>query len=158
MALNWKNDNDVTIFRHDVIVKFFWRCFVSLVKFSYWSKFHVNTITGSGIVTISFYKGLTRNPEIGNTSVWVLPNIWRLEWVRNTKFGTNVSNKMLLNVAKCLGCSFYRFWVIKGKPTVGGGYPPQIRVNIKLFWFSLWIVNLVNFLLLPRAHSNVSTY
>ena len=26
--------------------------FVSLVNFSYWSKFHVNIITGSGLVTI----------------------------------------------------------------------------------------------------------
>ena len=26
---------------------FFWRCLVSLVKFSYWSKFHVNIIAGS---------------------------------------------------------------------------------------------------------------
>ena len=54
----------------------FWRCFVSLVRFSYWSKFHVNIITGSGVMTIFFYKGLTRNPEIWNTTVWVLPNIW----------------------------------------------------------------------------------
>ena len=52
LAKNQKNDNDVTTFRHDVIVNFFWRCFVSLVKFSYWSKFHVNIITGCGIVTI----------------------------------------------------------------------------------------------------------
>ena len=44
----------------------FWRCFVSLVKFSYWSKFHVNIITGSGVMIIYFYKGLTRNPEIKN--------------------------------------------------------------------------------------------
>ena len=57
--------------------QFFWRCFVSLVKFSYWSMFHVNIITGSGVMTISFYKGLTRNLEIGNTPVWVLSNIWR---------------------------------------------------------------------------------
>ena len=35
----------------------------SLVKFSYWSKFHVSVITGSGVITIFFYKGLTRNPE-----------------------------------------------------------------------------------------------
>ena len=84
-AKNPKNDNDVTIFRHDVNVKFFWRCFVSLVKFSYWSKFHVNIITGSGIMTIFFYKGLTRNPEIGNTPVWVLPNIWNWGklWIPN---------------------------------------------------------------------------
>ena len=126
LAKNPKNDNDVTIFRHDVNVKFFWRCFVSLVKFSYWSKFHVNIISGSGIMTIFFYKGLTRNPEIRNTPIWVLPNIWRLGQVMDTKFGTNVSNRMLLNAAKCHGYRFYRFWVIKGKPTWGGwqNYPP----------------------------------
>ena len=133
LAKNPKNDNDVTIFRHDVNVKFFWRCFVSLVKFSYWSKFHVNIITGSGIMTIFFYKGLTRNPEIGNTHVWVFPNIWRLGWVMDTTFGTNVSNRMLLNAAEFQGYSFYRFWIIKGKPTGGRGKinptPTQIRVN-----------------------------
>ena len=101
LAKNPKNDNDVTIFRHDVNVKFFWRCFVSLVKFSYWSKFHVNIITGSGIMTIFFYKGLTRNPEIGNTPVWVLPNIWGLGQIRDTKFGTDISNEVLLNAGKC---------------------------------------------------------
>ena len=85
MAVNWKNGNGVTIFRHDVIVNFFWRCLVSLIKFSYWSKFHVNIITDSGVMTISLYKGLTRNQEFGNTSVWVLPNVWRLARVRNTK-------------------------------------------------------------------------
>ena len=82
--------------------------FFSLVKFGYWFKFHVNIITGSGVMTISFYKGLTSNPEIGNTPVWVLLNILRLGRVRNTKFGTNVSKKILLNAAKCHGYSFYR--------------------------------------------------
>ena len=47
----------------------FSRCFVLLVKFSYWSKFHVVIITSPGVMSISFYKGLTRNPEIGNTPV-----------------------------------------------------------------------------------------
>ena len=119
LAKNPKNDKVVTIFWNDVIAKLFWRSFVSLVKFSYWSKFHVNISTGSGIMTILFYKGLIRNPEIGNTPVWVLPNIWRLGRVMDTKFGTNVSNRMLLNAAKFQGYSFYRFWVIKGKPTGG---------------------------------------
>ena len=117
LAKNPKNDNDVIIFRHDVNVKFFWRCFVSLVKFSYCSKFHVNIITGSGIMTIFFYKGLTRNLEIRNTPVWVLPNMWRLERVMDTKFGTNVSDRMLLNAAKFQGYNFYRFWDIRRKPT-----------------------------------------
>ena len=52
-------------------------------------------------MTIFFYKGLTGNPEIRNTTVYVLPNIWRLGRVRDTKFGTTVSNKMLLNAAEC---------------------------------------------------------
>ena len=40
---------------------FFGIVYVSLVNFSYWSKFHVNIITGSGVMTIYFYKGLARN-------------------------------------------------------------------------------------------------
>ena len=88
-------------------------------------------------MTIFFYKGLTRNPEIGNTPVRVLPNIWRLEQVMGTKFGTNVSNRMLLNAAKFQCYSFYRFWIIEKKSIWGGGegkitptLPTQIRVNI----------------------------
>ena len=64
---------------------------------------------------MTIYKTLTRNPEIGNTTVWVLRNIWKLGQIRDTKFGTNVFNEMLLNATKCQGYSFYRFWVIKGK-------------------------------------------
>ena len=107
--------------------------FFSPVKFSYWSKFHVNIITGSGVMTIFFYKVWNRNPEIGNNPVCVLPNIWRLGQVRDTKFDTNVSNEMLLNAAKCQGYSFYLFWVIKGQPKRGGGkitlLPPSTQIK-----------------------------
>ena len=34
----------------------FWRFFVSLVKFSHWSKFQIEVITGSGIIAIFFIK------------------------------------------------------------------------------------------------------
>ena len=95
----------------------FWCCFVSLIKPSFWSKFHGNIITGSGVMTIFFYKWLTRNPKIGNTPIWALPNAWGLERVRDTKFGMDVSSEMLLNVAKCQGYSIYHFWVINWKPT-----------------------------------------
>ena len=80
-------------------------------------------------MTISFYKELTRNSEIGCTPVLVLPNIWRLGRVRNTKFGTNVFNKMLLNAAKCQDYNFYSFWVIMVKLTGGWGVklPPSPR-------------------------------
>ena len=32
-------------------------------------QFHDNIITGSGVMTIFVFKGLTKNPEIGNTTV-----------------------------------------------------------------------------------------
>ena len=68
LTINSKNDNDGTIFQQDVIVKNFRRC---LMKFSYWYKFDVNMITGSGVVKIlfSFISDLTRNPELRNTPV-----------------------------------------------------------------------------------------
>ena len=112
--------------------------FVPLVKFSYWSKFHINIITGPGVVTISFYKGLTRNLEIRNTPVWVLPNIWRLRRVRNIKFGMNVSNKMLLNAAKCQCYSLYLFWVVKGK--TNRGVKLQMCTSLLLMPFSYCIL------------------
>ena len=93
LAINRKNDNDFTICRHDAIVKSFWHCFVSLVKFSFWFKIHVNIITGLGVTTIFLYKGLTRNLEIRNTPIWVFPNIWRLAQFSHTKFDTHVSKK-----------------------------------------------------------------
>ena len=109
--------------------------FVLIVKFSYSSKFHVNIITSSWIMTISFI----RNPEIENTSVWVLPNIWKLGRIRNTKLSTSISNDMLLNTAKFQGYSFYRFWVIKEKPTGGVKLtppsPPRLELrNLQTSW------------------------
>ena len=111
---------------------FFWPCFVSLVTFSYWSKLHVNIITGSRVMTIYFYKGLTRNPEIGNTLVWVSPNILRFGWANYAKHSTDVSNKMLLNAAKYKGYSFYCSWVIKGKPTGGKITTSPTQINMEM--------------------------
>ena len=146
LAKNPKNDNDVTISWYDVIFKFFWRGFVSLIKCSYCSVFHVNIITGSGIMTIFFYKGLTRNPEIGYTPVWVLPNIWRLGQVMDTKCGTNVSNRILLNAVKFQGYSLYHFWVIMGKPTEGVKlHPPPTQMRVNRYATFTFIQNVIYF-------------
>ena len=110
IAISWKDDK----MSSSIFLKLL---SISLVKFSYWSKFLVNIITGSGVMAILIYKEL-KSQIIGNIPIWVLPNNWRLKQVRNTKFGTNVSKKMLLNAAKCQGYTFYHFWVIKEKPTV----------------------------------------
>ena len=62
--------------RHNLLTwphrKFFWRCFASFVRFSYWSKF----MSISLLVLESwqfFYKGVTTNLETGNTPVWICP-------------------------------------------------------------------------------------
>ena len=68
---SWKNDNDVTGCRHEIILKLFWRCFGFLVKVSYWSKFHVNITTGSRVITIFFYKGWLEIPPVPPTHIMV---------------------------------------------------------------------------------------
>ena len=112
-----------------ILSSFFWRCCVSLVKLSHWFKFHVNIMTCCGFMTIFVYKGLTRNPEIGNTLVLVLPNVWRLGQVRDTRFCRNASDEKLLNAAKCQVYSFHCFWIIKGKATGGKYTLHHIKVN-----------------------------
>ena len=96
-----------------------WLSFLDVVLFLLSS-----LVTGPSFMSISslvsFCQELIGNPEIGNTPVLVLPNIWKQGRVKNTKFGSKVSNKILLNAALCQSYSFYRFWVIKGKPTYGG--------------------------------------
>ena len=81
LAINQKTDNNVTICQYSIIVEIFWHWRVSLVKFSYCSRFHVDIIISSGVMTIFAYKGLTRNLKIGSTPVWILPNVWRQGWV-----------------------------------------------------------------------------
>ena len=87
-----EKNNVVTICWCGVIVNFFWR---------YWPTFHLNIINSSGVMKIFLDEGLIRNPDIGNIPVWVSPSIWRVGRFRDSKFGTNVSNEMLLNAAKC---------------------------------------------------------
>ena len=91
-------------------------------------------------MTIYFYKRLTRDPEIGNTPVWVLPNILRLGRVKDTKFGMDVSNKILLNATKSQEHSFYNVWVIKEKPTGGVKLPlpPPAHTHTQIRVTRLW--------------------
>lgn len=108
-----------------------------LLSFScqvYCSKFQVSIITGSGVMNIFVHQKLSRNMEIGNTSVWVFSNTWRLGRVRAIKLDIDVSNKILMNTAKYQSFSFYRFLVIKGKPTGMEGIKSphtNIRVNFE---------------------------
>ena len=118
IACNQKKTMTLQYLWHDVIATFFdfvlSFCQVQLLvqvscQYRHWSWSYDNF----------FYKRLTKNPEIGNIPVSVLPNICRLGQVRGTKFGTNISNEMLLNTAKCQGYSFRFSWVTKEESTGG---------------------------------------
>ena len=68
--------NGVIVWWHDVIVKFIWRCRVSLVKFSHWSKFHVNIMTRSGVMTIFNYWPEIRKSEIPLSEICTISGDW----------------------------------------------------------------------------------
>ena len=113
--INWKDENKISW--HDVIVNSFWRLLVSPNKSRYWFKFHVYIITGSGVIPIIFYEGLTINSEIKNTPAWLS------------------------------SYSSYRFWFIKVKPTEGGKIPslslsPPSPTQIRVKQFQEKIANI----------------
>ena len=95
-----------------------------------------------------------RIPEIGNTPIWVLPNIWRLGQAMDTTFGRNVCNSMLVNAENPQRYSFYYSWVIKVKPTGGRELlpaPEKKSVNVKSsvkaleFHGNKWVTALLQF-------------
>ena len=101
LAVNWKNVNDVKIFRDDVIVNFF-----DVVLFLLSSLVTGPSFMSTSSLLLELWQFLFIRdwPEIRKSeisSVWDLPSIWRLGQVRKVKFGMNVSNKiywMLQNV------------------------------------------------------------
>ena len=137
LVKNPKNDNDVTISRHYVIVKIFWRGFVSLVKFSYWSKFHVNIITGFGIMAIFFYKGLTRNPEIGNPFEFCpISGDWDELWIPNLARMSLIECYWMLQNSRFTA---FTVFVLLWEHQMGGKitpppppFPPRLGIRVKI--------------------------
>ena len=131
LAVNWKNDKDVRICWHEVIVGFFC-CLISLTS---------SLVIGRGFTSLSllvlelrkfwFIRDLTGNWKY---PVWVLSNIWRLGRVSDTKFDMNASYEKLLNAIKCQVYCFYRFWGTRENQEVCDVWgrepnPNQIRVK-----------------------------
>ena len=98
---------------------FFWHCFVLLVKFSYWSKFCLNIITGINIIwsydNLFLYR-IDQKLEIPPSEVFSISGDWyELEIL-------NLAWMFLIKCyLKCQGYSFYRFWGIKLKGKTTGG-------------------------------------
>ena len=90
LDINWKNDRGVTICRDDIIVFFlFWRCHFFLVKLVTGPSFMSASLLALELWQFSFIRDWSETRK-SKYPVWVWPSIWRLEWVRNTKFGANV--------------------------------------------------------------------
>ena len=105
------------------LFQFFWCCFVFLLKFSYWSKFHVNIIPNFGVLTILFCKGLTWNRKI----VKLLSKFcWILEdW---TKLGIpNLAQTSLINY----------YWMLQNARVTAFTISKLLRKNQQRGWVKL---------------------
>ena len=65
--------------------------------------------------------------------VWVLLNIWRLGWARNTTCGTNVSNKMLLNAANATVTAFTLSELLRENQITGKIYRKNYQEKLTFF-------------------------
>ena len=116
--------NDFIVCRYEGIIKVFDTFFLFLLTI---------LVTGPSFMSISWLVlELQKFPfirdwleiwksEISSSQFWAIS---RDGQIRDTKFGTNVANKMLLNAVKFQGCSFNCFWQGVKLP------PTQIRVKV----------------------------
>ena len=65
--------------------------------------------------------------EIPPSNFCKISGEWRVLGIPNL---AQMSLIKLVNIAKCQGYSFYRFWVIKGKPAVGVKLFPLPRLEL----------------------------
>ena len=118
LAINWKNDNDVTICMSiSLLVMELW-------EFSFirdWPEIGISEIPSCEFWQISGHWGELGMPSF--TGMSVIKCYWMLQNTRVT--------------------AFYHFWVIKGKSTVGIKLipPTQTRVN----WLSLFRLFFLHF-------------
>ena len=118
LAKNPKNNNDVTIFRHDVNVIFFDVVLFLLSSLVTDPSFMLISSLVLELWQFSFIRDWPeiRKSEIPPSEFCPISGDWGELWIPNL---ARMSNRMLLNGAKFQGYSFYRFCVIKGKPTGG---------------------------------------
>ena len=126
LVINRKNDNDIIVCQHDIIVNFFdvfWRCCIFRVEFH----------SGPSVIPNCYWFWSYHN--FGNVSSEFCLISRDLGRVRDTRFGMNASNEMLLNTAKCQGYNFYLLWVtfIWGKTNREAKYPATSRLGLAFF-------------------------
>ena len=119
-AINQENNNDVTIYWHDVIVNFFDVALLALSKL----------VTGPSFMLIS-------SLVLDFSFIRVWPGI-RKSKIPLSEF-CPISGDWLPN-ARVTTFSVYRFWLIKGKPTEGRGIlPPPHHHSTPLIRFGKFL-------------------
>ena len=98
---------------------------------SYWSKFNINIITGPVIMTIYFYKGLTRNQEIRNdpSVFFLISGDWGELGIPNFARIPLIKSYQLLQNAKVTAFTVSEL-LRKNQQGVKLPTPPLISVNI----------------------------
>ena len=95
------------------------------------SKFYVNAMIGSGVITTFVYKGLTGNSEIGNTPAYVLPisGDWDESGILSLARMSLIKCYWMLQNARVL--AFTVFDLLRENQQLSKITPPttQIRVN-----------------------------
>ena len=146
LAINRKKDNDVTIFQHDVIDKFFWRYFVSLVKFSFWSSFMSISSLVMELLQFSF---ISDWPEIRKSET--PPSEFCPISVDWDKLG--ITNLVRMSLMKCYwmlqNTRVTTFTVLsyKGKTKMGVTLPSSFpRLGLKYFFilFLMFLCNVIH--------------
>ena len=127
LAMNCKNGNDFTVLWHDVNVNFF--DVVSLFKFSYWSKFHVNIITYFGVMTISFYMDWPeiQRSEIAPSEICPISGDWRKLQIPNLARTSLIKCYWMLQNARVT--AFIVAELLRENQQGGKITPSQIRVK-----------------------------
>ena len=132
LAKNPKNDNGVTISRHDVIVKNFWRGLVSLVKFSYWSKFHVSIILVLELWQFSFIRDWPeiRKSEIPPSEFCPISGDWEELWIPNLVWMSLIECYWMLQNSRVIASTVFE--LLRKNQLGGGGKiipPPRLGLN-----------------------------
>ena len=150
LVINWKNDSDVIIFWHDVIVRFFWRGFVFLVMFSYWSKFHVSIITGSGVRQFSFKRNWpeTRKSEIPPSGFCPISGDWGKSGIPNLMRMSLIKCYLMLQNSRVTAFTLFELLRENQDKQGGGKITPPFPTQIKQ----------ISWLLFPRNHQKITDF
>ena len=156
---NWPETKKITVtwqfddMKSSSFFFFLWRYSVSFVNFSYWSKFYVNVIDGSGAMAISFTRDL---PEIrksetppsefcpisGDLREWGIPNLTHMSLMN--MFGRILKMPRVLNVPEfwiwhsCICKGYKEFWIYQSLAQYATIISEYASISLNVPQYAAW--------------------